>query len=75
MQNNIPAYLTEIQVADMTGIALSTLRNNRFNRTGIPYVKLSKSIRYALDDVIQHFESRKIRTDEYHKIGGKNVEE
>ena len=70
MTNSIPKYLTESEVAEMTGIALSTLRNSRFNRTGIPYVKLSKSIRYALNDVIEYFESRKILTGENHNIGG-----
>ena len=57
-------YLTEIQVAEMTGISLSTLRNNRCMGTGIMYSKLgSKSVRYSLSDVIDYVESRKILTD------------
>ena len=56
-------YLTEKQVSEMTGIALSTLRNNRFNGTGISYSRLgSKSIRYSLNDVIEYIESRRIST-------------
>ena len=53
-------YLTEKEVSTMTGIALSTLRNKRFERTGIPYYKLGRSGRYSLNDVIEYMESRKI---------------
>ncbi len=52
MQTTAPQYLTEKQVAEITGFALSTLRNNRFLQRGIPYVKVGKSVRYKLGDVI-----------------------
>jgi len=55
-------YLNEVQVAEMTGRALSTLRNERFNRCGIPYIKIGRSVRYSLQDVIDFMESRKIST-------------
>lgn len=70
MNYPIPTYLTEVQVSEITGIALSSLRNQRFERRGIPYSKIGRSVRYALNDVIEYMESRKIQTDEYHKIGG-----
>ena len=57
-------YLNEIEVSAITGFALSTLRNQRFNRKGIPYVKLKKSVRYNLNDVISYMETRKIETFE-----------
>ena len=58
-------YLTESECAAMTGLALSTLRNWRFLRQGIPYCRIGKrSIRYALDDVIKYMESRKIQFSE-----------
>ena len=75
MTNSIHKYLDEKSVANITGIGVQTLRNARFLRTGIPYVKLNRSIRYSLQDVIDYMESRKIQTEGYHKIGGKNVEE
>jgi len=53
MQTPTPQYLTEKQVAEITGFALSTLRNNRFMQRGIPYVKVGKSVRYKLGDVIE----------------------
>ncbi len=75
MTNNLPKYLNERECADMTGIGIQTLRNARFNRTGIPYVKLTRSIRYSVQDILEYFESRKIQTEEYHKIGEKDVTE
>lgn len=56
-------YLNEKQVKEITGRALSTLRNDRFNRRGIPYVKVGRSIRYSELDVINFMEKRKIQTD------------
>ena len=55
-------YLTEVQVAEITGRALSTLRNERFSRCGIPYIKIGRSVRYSLHDVVQFMESHKIAT-------------
>ena len=55
-------YLTEKQVSELTGMALSTLRNDRSRKTGIPYSKLGRSVRYKLQDVLDFVESRKIRT-------------
>jgi len=58
-------YLTEKQVSELTGFALSTLRNNRFKRQGIPYLKIGKrTVRYLLDDVLAYMESRRIQTEE-----------
>jgi hypothetical protein len=57
-----PKYLTEVQVAEITGRALSTLRNERFCRRGIPYIKIGRSVRYSLEDVIRYMDSHKIDT-------------
>jgi hypothetical protein len=58
-------YLTEKQVAEITGRALQTLRNERFLGRGIPYVKVGRSIRYSLEDVVGFMEARKIRTQDF----------
>ena len=56
-------YLTEGQVSEITNFALSTLRNARFNRTGIPYHKIGRrSVRYKLSDVIGYMDSHRIET-------------
>jgi len=53
-------YVNEKRVSEITGRALPTLRNDRHNRRGIPYVKIGRSVRYALADVISYMEVRKI---------------
>jgi predicted DNA-binding transcriptional regulator AlpA len=58
-------YLNEKEVAAITGRALSTLRNERFMRKGLPYYKVGgRSIRYKSEDVISFMEARRITFDE-----------
>ena len=63
-QKQKPQYLTDVQVSEITGLALSTLRNDRWLRRGIIYVKKGRAVRYALEDVQRFMESKKIRFDE-----------
>ncbi len=58
-----PQYLTEIDVADITKLSLSTLRNDRFHGKGIPYIKIGRSVRYSLQDVTNFMEALKIQTE------------
>ena len=61
-------YLTETQCAAITNIALSTLRNQRFERRGIPYVKLNRSVRYSLQDILDYMQAHRIETEEVQTI-------
>ena len=54
-------YINEKEVSNITGMAVQTLRNDRFNGRGIPYVKKNRSVRYLYQDVIDYMESRKIQ--------------
>jgi predicted DNA-binding transcriptional regulator AlpA len=57
-------YLNEKEVAAITGRAVSTLRNERFLRKGLPYLKIGgRSVRYLTKDVIHFMESRRIEFD------------
>jgi hypothetical protein len=56
-------YLKEKEVSEMTGIALSTLRNDRAGKRLIPYIKVSRSIRYSYRDIVEFMESRKIKAE------------
>lgn len=60
-----PQYITEIEVSEITGRALSTLRNERSKGEGIFYIKVGRSVRYDLQDVIDFMESHKIRTEKH----------
>jgi hypothetical protein len=55
-------YLTEGEVSRITRRALQTLRNDRHRRQGIPYVKVGRSVRYKLADVLEFMDSRRIET-------------
>ena len=56
-------YLSEKEVSEMIGRALPTLRNDRFLRRGISYIKIGRSVRYGYRDVIDFMESRRIETE------------
>ena len=57
-------FLNEAEVAAITGRALATLRNDRFLRRGIPYLKVSgRSIRYKTQNVLAFMETRPITFD------------
>lgn len=53
-------YLTEKDVSKICNFALSTLRNARFNRTGIPYIKINRAVRYRYDDVVKYMDAHRI---------------
>ncbi len=58
-------YLTEKEVSLMTGRGLSTLRNDRSLGRGLPWVKLMRSVRYELSDVVAYMAERKIYTSDF----------
>lgn len=60
MSDVITKYLSENEVKEITGIALSTLRNHRSLRKGIPYSKIFRSVKYSTADVLDFMESHKI---------------
>ena len=40
-------WLNESQVSEMTGLSVHTLRAHRQRKTGIPYAKIGRSVRYS----------------------------
>ena len=56
-------YLTEQEVAAMTGRAVQTLRNDRHRGRGFPYRKIGKSVRYFLPEILAIMESHRIETE------------
>lgn len=57
-------YVNEKVVSIITGRALSSLRNDRHRRQGIPYCRIGRSVRYDLSDVHDFMHKRKIKTKE-----------
>ena len=58
-------YITEKELSAITGRALQTLRNDRFNGRGFPYIKLGRSIRYDEEVAIAIMEQRKVETSSF----------
>lgn len=57
-------YLDEKQAAVLTGLAVTTLRNQRHLRKGLPYLKVgARSVRYRTVDLIAYMESKVIAFD------------
>jgi len=56
-------YLTEKEVQRITQRALPTLRNDRHKGKGIKYIKIGRSVRYSLSDVVDYMEKHKIQTE------------
>jgi predicted DNA-binding transcriptional regulator AlpA len=61
MENSV-RYINEKVVAEKTGYSLATLRNWRHLGKGPNYVKVGKSVRYPLKDLVEFMESHKIKT-------------
>jgi predicted DNA-binding transcriptional regulator AlpA len=54
-------YLNEKEVSAITKRSIHTLRNERFLRKGLPYLKIGgRSIRYLEKDVIAYMEGQRI---------------
>jgi phage terminase Nu1 subunit (DNA packaging protein) len=58
-----PRWVDEREVSKITGIAIQTLRNWRFQGTGPAYSKVGRAVRYRLDDVIRFMEERRIKVE------------
>jgi hypothetical protein len=56
-------YVDEKLVSKILGRALSTLRNDRHRGRGIPYIKVGRSVRYDMRDVVKFMEAHKIETE------------
>ena len=64
--NESPRWIDERGVAQITGAALSTLRNWRHRGTGFPYYKGpgGRMVRYLYDDVIRVMNEGKVNPRE-----------
>ena len=60
---NLPNYLTEREVSELTRIGMKTLQQHRWLKKGIAYSRLDRSIRYRLDDVLAFMESGRIEPE------------
>ena len=57
-------YLSERQLAQLTGLSVKTLQGWRLQRCGFPYVKLGSAVRYPLGDALTYLERNTVRPAE-----------
>jgi len=55
-------HLDEYEVATLIGFAVASLRNWRFQGRGPSYVKMGRSVRYRLRDVLDWMESHRVES-------------
>ncbi len=60
-------YLTEKEVAAITGLSLSMIQKMRGHCRGIPYLKIGKSVRYVLEDVQAFMEANRVNVYPYYE--------
>lgn len=51
MADQIDKLLTQQQVVEWTGMSSAWFEMSRFKGTGMPYVKIGRSVRYRTSDV------------------------
>ena len=56
-EKDIQTWLNERQVAEITGLSVHTLRSHRQHRTGIPYAKIGRAVRYS-SSVVANYMTR-----------------
>jgi hypothetical protein len=52
--------LDEKEAAEILGLSVQTLRNDRATKRRIPYVKIGKSVRYKVEDIAAVIEAGRI---------------
>jgi hypothetical protein len=52
--------VTEFEAAEILGRAVQTLRNDRHLRQGPPYIKIGRSVRYQVSDLLNYIENHRI---------------
>ena len=64
-QINDKILLTEDEVSKLFNINKHTLQRERFNGTGIPYVKLGRRVRYKIEDIEKYIKANTIGGHRY----------
>lgn len=55
----------ENKASELLGQAVQTLRNDRHLRKGPPYIKLGRSVRYRVKDLLEYLDRHRIDPKNY----------
>jgi hypothetical protein len=58
--NSIPQVIDEHAAAKILSKSVQTLRNERHLRKGCPYLKMGRSVRYRVNDLLDFLEKHRI---------------
>lgn len=58
--NKNDRFLSEIECAQLTGYARSTLQNFRHQHKGFPYYKTGKKVSYKMSEVMSYMERHRV---------------
>jgi hypothetical protein len=62
MPTTMDKLINTQQLSEMLQIQPSTINKARVMRTGIPFVKINRSVRYRLSDVFSYLNSNRVDT-------------
>lgn len=68
VETNQVKFITEKELAQITGFALQTIRNWRHVRRGPNYVKISRAVRYDYAEVMLFMNSRRVNLEREDRI-------
>lgn len=57
------ALVDERQIAAWGGFSLSRLRNDRYQKKGIPFIKFGSSVKYRVGDYRSHIQNNRVETE------------
>jgi predicted DNA-binding transcriptional regulator AlpA len=60
MANQGSRLLKQEEVAELIGMSRAWLEQCRFRKTGIPYLKLGRAVRYRMKDVMEWLEAQAV---------------
>lgn len=59
---DLPNFINEEKLSDLTGKSISTLQQDRWRGIGVPYYKIGGSVRYSKTDVQNYLDDVRIET-------------
>lgn len=61
-ESYLNSYITETEASKLTGMSVAWFQRDRWKGGGIPFVKMERSVRYNVRDLIDFMESRKCKS-------------
>ena len=60
--NQPERLIDEKTTSELLGNSVSTLQSDRYNRRGIPFIKVGRLVRYKVKDILEYIEKNRVQT-------------